>query len=249
MTSNNFDISRMLHFTKRQLILNISSMWIAFGAVFGTLLFISILEAYFAPLELLKVHNLYITVMFIAGYFFSSRIFSEMNRPQKTYLFLTLPVSTAEKLLGSWLVSGPLFAAVFSAMSWLIYELGKMIAGVQHPSLDVEFNSLFSSEYWRTAGIFLVTQTIFFLGACTFKGNNFLKTLLTLFIVTVIISLYSGMVARLILHGALNTADLSPGFREGSEEVIPVVWRVFFWYVFGPFMLLVSYFKLKEREI
>jgi ABC-type transport system involved in multi-copper enzyme maturation permease subunit len=187
--------------------------------------------------------GLYHTVFFLGGYVFASQVFGELHSPQRSYTYLTLPVSTAEKLVGSWLLVSLGFVVVYWLAAFLIYVLANLVSNWPHDP-----QQMFNRDFFHSVVAFLVTQTIFFLGACYFRKNNFLKTLFALFVVALVVGLYTGGVAWLVLDkegGNINFGQ-DEGYQAG--KVIEQIATVFFRYVLGPFMLIVSYFRLKERQ-
>ncbi|WP_114782180.1 hypothetical protein [Botryobacter ruber] len=240
-----FNSTRLGYFIKRHLYLNVSSLWIAIAAVVGTLLVISALFAYFNPGTLPGLRNLYLVVFFVGGYFFTSKIFDEMHTPQKSYSFLTLPVSATEKLIGGWIITGPVYVLVFALFMVLLLFISSLIA--DRPEA---LPFLFDSNFFTSIKVFLVTQTIFFLGACSFRGNNFLKTLLMLFVLVLLIGMYgSGLAFLLFGEGNISVNAYPADLKNTMEFIIKQVIPFIFWYLLGPFLLLVSYFKLKERQV
>ena len=240
-----FNSTRLGYFIKRHLYLNVSSLWIAIAAVVGTLLVISALFAYFNPGTLPGLRNLYLVVFFVGGYFFTSKIFDEMHTPQKSYSFLTLPVSATEKLIGGWIITGPVYVLVFVLCMVLLLFFSALVAG-----LPESFPYFFDSSFFTSIKVFLVTQTIFFLGACSFRGNYFLKTLLLLFVLVLLIGMYgSGLAFMLFDEGNISPKSFSVSMKDTAEFIFTEAIPFIFWYLLGPFLLLVSYFKLKERQV
>jgi hypothetical protein len=56
----------------------------------------------------------------------------------------------------------------------------------------------------RTTGIYLVTHSVFLLGATYFRKNNFLKTLLALFLISLALNIYSGLVGWGVFRGLVG---------------------------------------------
>ncbi|WP_187264515.1 hypothetical protein [Pontibacter beigongshangensis] len=244
-----FDLGRLGFFLKRQLSLNLNTLWMAILSGFGTLLVISALFAFFNREDtdvLFGLRNLYLVAFFLAGYVFTSLVFNEMNSPKKSYAFLTLPVSKVEKLVGAWLVSAPVFVLLYGAIMVLLAFFSSMLA--QQPEV---FPHLFDRDVWICVKVYLVTHSVFFLGACTFKGNNFLKTLLALIVFALIIAVYSGSVGYLLLgdQGQVNEESINPALKENFEFIFTRIIPFIFWYLLAPFLLVVSYFKLQERQV
>ncbi|TXK31553.1 hypothetical protein FVR03_19670 [Pontibacter qinzhouensis] len=245
-----FDLGRLGYFIKRQLNLNLNSLWIAIVSNFGTMLVISALFAYFNRQDeevLYGLRNMYLVAFSLSGYVFTSMVFKEMNSSKTSYAFLTLPVSKLEKLVGAWLVSAPVFVVLYGLMILLLAFFSSMLA--QQPEV---FPSLFDHNVWVCVKVYLVTQSIFFLGACTFNGNNFLKTLLALLVFAFIIGLYSTMLGYLLFNSegqVVNEQTMNPVLKDNFTFIFTKIIPFIFWYLLAPFMLVVSYFKLQERQV
>ncbi len=228
---------------------------IAFGAVAGTLLLISLLVAYLKPENLPGLSGLYYTVMFIGGYVYTSSIFGELHHSQRSYQYLTLPVSTTERLLSSWLLTAllfPLFSVMLMALIVFIANL------IMNFTFDVTpFQSVYSSSGWTAIKVYFVTQSVFLLGAAYFRKNNFLKTVLALFVVSVIIQVIIVVTAWILFSPEASSGEgLSLGPQNMSLELenlimnyIPATARLVFWYLTVPFFLVVTWFSLKERQV
>ena len=239
------NLARLGLLVKRQLVLNINTILIAIAAVVGVLLVISGLTAYSSPTKVQNLVPLYLVVLFIGGYIFTSSIFNELHSPQKSYTFLTLPVSTAEKLIGTWLIVTPFFLLVSVAGIFLLVYLSSLVAG-QPANLP----SFTDTHFARTIGAFWVTQTFFFLGAVAFRGNNFLKTLLALFLIAVVVVGYTALLGYTLFgNGTAHIIPETSGLKDTAEFIFKDVVPFLFWFVLGPFVLVVSYFKLKERQV
>jgi hypothetical protein len=249
-----FDINRIQLLLIRQLRLNTQSLFIGFGAITGVLTFILSLVVIFGsdPVYFNLFFGLTLPFLFLGGYIFTSTIFSELRTSHRGYLFLTLPASTLEKLLVSWLISSIMYMIVSIIALFVINVLiiGVALIFNAHP---VTLFNLFDPDLLKIYGIFLVTQPIFLLGAIYFRGANFLKTLLALFVLQLIISFYTAIAARLIVFHDFSSIHFDNNSPEGIKTFIentfvPVV-KVLFWYCMAPFFLVVSYFRLKERQV
>ncbi|HYG39548.1 MAG TPA: hypothetical protein VD908_13050 [Cytophagales bacterium] len=219
-------------------------MMIGIAGVFGILLLISLIVTHADSADYGNLYGLYMTVFFIAGYIFTSRILSELNSPGKSYGFLTLPASTFEKFIGSWLLSSPVYVLIFMIFITLIYLISTVTAGI-----EVSFAKMFDETFFRIIWIFMVTQTIFFLGACTFKSYNLLKTLFALFLIIALVAAFAGLLIWILFGGQIQGDEFNDGFSMQGEKFFTEVIPFIFFYVLGPVLLVVSYFKLKEREV
>ena len=244
MYTNIYSTPRQLNFVSRQLSLFRQGWMIAAAAVFGLFLVISVVTAYFNPSELRGLRGLYHTGLTIGGLIFTSQMFQELHAANRSYAFLTLPVSTLEKLVGSWLLSAPLFILGYTVVTFAIYLLSALVAG--RP--EVAFN-YFGYEYWKTVGNYLVIQTIFLWGACYFRKMNFLKTLLVIVVVPIIVGLYGGLLGWMLFGGETNIQINDTTFNSIFGGYFPAIMKFLYYGVFGPYMLVTTYFTLRERQV
>ena len=240
------NLNRLGFFLRRQLYLNFSTMWIAIGAILGLLLVISALFALFnEDTDIVSnLRNLYLVVFMLGGYIFTSKVFDEMHAPQKSYMFLTLPVSATEKLLAAWFITSPVYVVVASLLVLLLSYFSSLLAG------NIEaLPYLFDRDFFTVIRVYMVTQAVFLLGATTFRNNNFLKTLLALIVVALLIAAYTGALGYLLFGQSNYRAGPGNEFKDTAEFIFTEIIPMLFWWLLAPFLLLVSYFKLKERQV
>jgi hypothetical protein len=240
--NNSFNMNRLLLYMRRQAVMNMPSILVAAGAVFGSLLLISVLVGRYYPHNIAGLVPLFFFCYTLCGLILASKMFSELHTPQKAYSYLTLPVSTSEKLLGSWLLSSPVFSAVFLGIALLLFTIACALAGKMELA-----GEMFGREARVSVMKFLIFQTVFFLGAVYFRNNNFLKTLLTLFLFSVAIGIYIAIMSWLLLDGTyFNVAH--PQLAELVQNAGRII-ELAYWTLLGPFMLVTAYFRLKERQV
>jgi hypothetical protein len=238
---NQFNTNRMFNFIRRQSVLNSGPLMISAGAVFGVLFVISLLVAHFAPESIPGLTRLYLYSLFLCGLVFTSKIFAELHNPLKSYAYVTLPVSTSEKILGSWLLSSPVFSILFFLLSSCLY----LIACIAGNRMDFYFR-IFDLTALKAIATFMVVQSFFFLGAVYFRKNNFMKTLFTLFLIVIVISICCSF-----LMWTLWSRQRPTEFHT-SIDLTESPWGLIsctFWSILGPLMILISYYKLKEKQV
>lgn len=244
-----FDLTRLGHFIKRQLYMNSSSLWVGTVAVTGFLLVASVLLPYLKGANSVPVLvNLFGAVFFISGFVLTSKVYAEMQSPQQSYLFLALPVSAVEKLVGAWLISSPMFIAAAGIGFSVLMLISALMAG---ESAFAFFQSKYLFLNLRDVGAYMVFQTVFLLGACAFKGNNFMKTLLAAFVFVVVLVGYTALFGYLLFGsaGPAFTVEDSKRMEDSFGFVVKSVLPLLFWFVLPLFLLVVSFFKLKERQV
>ena len=115
--------------------------------------------------------------MFTLGLWATSKIFKNLHNKSSNLAFLTLPVSSFEKWLSAWLLTGPLLALGFISLYFILVVVLSLSLG------HLEFIDLF-----LTRGIlkmiiqYLYLQPLFLIGAIYFRKNQFAKTWLFVFI-------------------------------------------------------------------
>ncbi len=249
-----FSLKRFYLLSRRQILSNTMSLLIAFGAVAGVLLIISLLVAYFNPENLNNLTGLYFAVMFIGGYIFSSNMFNELHTAPKSYNYLTLPVSTTERLVSAWAISAFLFPAIALIAMALMVFLANLIMNL---TLDLApFQGIFSRGSFQAVKVYFITQSVFLLGAAYFRKNNFLKTLLALFVISMIINIYMGITGYIMfsewdmsMQVNISEDGSYPAIENLFLRQIPAVASFVFNYVTVPFFLVTTWFSLKERQV
>jgi hypothetical protein len=219
--------------------------------VVGFLLFISLIKIVFGS-PIVADSNFFGLTMpffFAGGYVFTSTIFSELHKSNRGYLFLTLPASALEKLLASWLITSVLYVIASIFIIFLMNVILKVFSGNVMPLFN-----LFQPSLLKSYAVYLVTQPVFLLGAIYFRGVNFLKTTLALFVIVFIVSIYSTVAARLIVvHNFSNIhafdGNMPDNLMNFFENIFAPTIKIIFWYCLAPFFMVVSYFRLKEREV
>jgi hypothetical protein len=204
-----------------------------------------------------RIHEIFYSslVLMAGGLIFSSMAFKETHETGNDMRYLTLPCSNLEKTLSKFIMT----TVCYVILSMIIYFLVTMIAagftllvfGKNH----VLFNP-FDRTTLRVTGIFLVIQSIFVFGSVYFKRMAFAKTILSVIGVVIILSLVSGLIYT-IFHidiflqtGFKNFASMGPGFDPGFfVDFFKTVPGIIFWCLLAPFFWVVTYFRLKEKEV
>lgn len=231
--------------------MNIKTWLIGLGAISGVLIVIALLQSYatgFFNLESLLSTG--ITFIFIAGYIITSAAYSEIHTPARGQFYLILPANTFEKLLSNWLLTSIVYILVAHILLSIVLVIAGLLSSLIF-STHLDFYNPFTSAGLKNMGIYLVTQSVFFLGALYFRKNNLLKTLLGIFVIIIAMSLILSLFGWIILgnYNQINEESLPSQGMELFTVTIPHIARILFWGLTAPFFLTVSYFKLKEREV
>lgn len=250
---NRFNIKRIFQIIYRQLIMSYKPWIIGIGAAAGFLLGVYLLQVLTLQgiFNLEAFTNLGFVILFAGGFIFTSNIFGELQSPVKSHFYLTLPARIEEKLISSWLISSPLFVIISLVVIFLVSFIISMVLVIFYEGSMLLFNP-FTKSALTTVGVYLVLQTIFLLGSVYFRKFNFLKTLLALFVVYMIIVVWS-MIMVFVVVRPQDMIFVGEGFNFEGNLMAPDTFGSFmsilFWYVMGPFFLIVSYIRLKERQV
>ncbi|TVQ88357.1 MAG: hypothetical protein EA393_09055 [Bacteroidetes bacterium] len=248
---NQFSIQRLFLLMKRHSVMNAKTWLIGLGALSGILIIIALIQSYsngFFDLEsLVTIGTIFI---FIGGFIVTSAAYNELHTPARGQFYLILPANTLEKLLSNWLLSSAVFVVVAFVLLSVVLGITTLLSSWVF-NTDTAFFNPFTHDNLENMGVYVVVQSIFFLGALYFRKNNFIKTLLSVFVVMFGLSIILGFLGWVILgeFNHISDENLPESNFVFFTETLPQIARIIFWWLTAPFFLLVSYFKLKEREV
>ncbi len=250
---NQFSLERFALLIKRYAMFNLKSWLIGFGALAGVLIVVSALSIIFSAgvYRISGMVTLGQIFIFVGGLMITSMAYNEIHTPAKSQFYLTLPATAAEKLFSHWIVTSVIFVLLANVLLSAVLFLTSAIAYMSL-STPIEVFNPFTSENMTLMAIYLVVHSIFFLGALYFRKNNFLKTILSVFVIQTVINIFIVILAYLLIGKEGFQTDMQ-GFNVGltqfGTETFPLLMKILFFGILGPFCLLVSYFRLKEREV
>jgi hypothetical protein len=191
-------------------------------------------------------------ILFIGGFLFTSSSFSDLHHKHKSALFLTLPSSNLEKFLGKLILTSVGYAVgvlvFFHLFTLLVYGLNLLF--FDRPLTP--FNP-FQAHIFEYIGAYLVTQSIFLLGAVTFKTRAFIKTILSISGFFLALMLFSFFVIWLFYKDYFTGQVVVETFQIESvihnKHIFVEIVRILFWVVLAPFLWWISYLRLRESEV
>jgi hypothetical protein len=253
MTQNNiFNLQRFQLFFKRHLLLNYKGLLIAFSAIAGTLILIAVLTSIGrSVIDQQSFIVLSYVSIFLGGAIITSQSFSEMHKPEKSIHYISLPASGFEKVLSTWLHTTVIYLFIAVGFFYSAWYVACSLAYILTDTSFVALN-LFDAGLWKIIGLYFVVQPVFFLGAIYFKGFNFLKTLLALFVIAVFQSMFQTLVSLIVFGEVItNSENFNGASWTGSDFIentfLPVI-KIIGFYVLPAFLLVVSYIRFNERE-
>lgn len=204
----------------------------------------------------------YILLLFPGGYILSSSMFKDAHDKSRNIYWLTLPGSTFEKMLSRLLISSVFYAILLTLLYPVLAAISEsfnlLLFGIRHSW----FNP-FSKEVLQLIPYYLVSQSIFFAGAATFRKHPFAKTLLSITLFQIALSIIGAVLARVIFGSLFQTMQniqfndtdflrftgFSMSELTGFGRFVIIAAKVFFWGILAPFFYVVAYFKLAEKEV
>ena len=203
---------------------------------------------------------LFCLLLGVGGIRFTARIFHEIHHPATGMHYLHIPASRLEKFLLNWTLT--LFC--YPAICLLLYYGGTLFGNLIEPLIPsflyyrtIDISSLFpKTGFEKLIWQYLFCHTFFFLGSLIFKKHPTTKTIVSLILFGIGISIFEVIMAKLLWGGS---GDISITFDHDkfrlltttvTEEAVLLKWLnyllsaivvLFFW--------TVSYFKLKEKQV
>ena len=207
-------------------------------------------------------------VLYISGLVFSVNLYKELwNAPSSIHFFM-IPATQIEKITVAVLLN----TLYFFVMTLLAYFLGHMlIILVYHLILKIQIHinwDLFeatktifmngktyvsiNNEFWKILGNFAFIQALSMVGSLYFKNNSTLKTMISIFGIAIIIGITQLLLMKIFLGDIsladsivyINIAINNPNVPTTIEYLIR-----FIGYLLIPFLWLVSYFRLTEKQV
>jgi hypothetical protein len=193
-------------------------------------------------------------ILFLAGLVTTSHVFKDRHNSYNIHNWLMLPASTLEKFLIRFLFSTAGVILGSALCCWLCSLLTGIANALLYNQNMVLFNP-FSFSVWHMIQAYLAIQSLFFLGASWFRKNHFLKTVLTLFILQILISLISGGLGYMFLfrflegdfNGMAGEVFISSWITDGRTLAIAL--RFLLQGIIPASCWTAAYFRLKEAEV
>ena len=255
MNMNNntsFSLQRVALLVRRQARMSGNSLIVAAG-VAAFLLIVLLITGYNSP-EAISANAFYGTtlpIVILGGFVFSSLIFNELQSREKAIFFLSLPATSLDKLAAGWLISSPIFVVLIFVLLMVVNLLTGTLLSL-FPGKEFIFVDPFFPPLLNSLGAYMVLQTVFLLGAVYFKKNNFFKTILSLFLISMVISLWALLMVYFISGKTeinMGNIDFPEHWKRFAENSLPSIAKTIFWGIIGPFFLFIAWLRLKEREV
>jgi hypothetical protein len=236
------------------------------GLLFLILLFVdrNRLGANLPPLPAREQEAWFIVTLLLSGSLFTSTIFNDYGNHRKAIGELLLPASSLEKYAVKWVYSWLIYQVIFAFAFYLaLFLLGSWYEYRYAQSFDyLQITDLFSStrDVMAMWFIYAFLHAVMLWGSITFKKWQFIKTGLVLILTILLLSFLNYLLVGSILHKFGNLVTYFPfgnitiGEGAGETQIVRSgpEWRYFPYLVFlvmSGFFWVISYFKLKEKQI
>jgi hypothetical protein len=209
--------------------------------------------------------------LFVVGSFYASQYFRDLGSRARGINFLLVPASAFEKILCSLLYTVILFFIVFTSLFYLVDVLMLAIAKgfltTVIPNNDQGLMNVFKSARLPIEGesklnillIFFSIQSAFLLGSVYFEKYSFIKTAISGFVIFLIVFffvyfLYDTMPEGQYVNQFLTSYRVE-NHGKGDDYLVKIpVWlgqvlHYILMYAVAPFLWIVTYFRLKEKQV
>ena len=247
---NSLSLYRIWSHVKRDFVL-LKSMFLTTLAICGVLLFAFIQMNFFWDKKITsdEFFGVLAFLYIVSGIILSFSYFKEFHDTKFSTLYLTLPVSSGERLIAIWLSAALGHTLVFLFLG-IIFGGFCLFFGSVLFGAEFDFVNLSLGSYWKMIKTYWFVLPIFMFGGATFKKNGRAKTVLF-----VAISLFCLLFFNMILFGMLNhglgffdQTGLGSKAIELAQADFSGFGKFIFMTILGPGMLVAAYFKIREKE-
>ena len=190
------------------------------------------------------------SMLMIGGVFFTASIFSNLHRPLENIEYLMTPVSSLERFLVKYLVSGPLFVA-YLLVAWLIFEiLAQTLSRLMFGTVDAFPNPALSHITSPIIG-YLKIHILVFAGAIFFRRYTLLKTGVTCALLLGTAAFLTVQTVRLRFSGLFENGQLVVPEDINMAMNMPFqVWHFdILWLLVSLWVLYLAYLWLVDYEV
>jgi hypothetical protein len=201
--------------------------------------------------------------LYISGFIFAARTFKIFNYTPGGMHYLLIPATHFEKLTTAILLS----TFYYFAMILITYSLGTIfgttignfffeshnpiVFGLFYSHADIYTNSHAPMSLLNKFIFFAGIQSTFMLGSVYFKGNVIGKTFLAITAISIVLVLIEIFLLKITLntyHLDEQMMNVSISSEQTLLSAISIVSKIFA-YALIPFFWVVSYFRLKEKQV
>lgn len=256
MDSNNiFSINRVYQLLIRYYTLNYKGILIASVAFSGALAIIGAVSSFASnEFRVEAFVGMFYASLFVAGVIVTSKVFRELHKPSRSIHYLTLPASPIEKLLTAWISTSIFYLLIAMVLFYFTYYISSLLTlwWFNFPMVSI---NIFEYYYLKVCLHFIILHSIFFFGAVYFKGYNFLKMVLSIFVIVIGFSMYQSLISAITMKEMFHSIVLQQGpnqiIADGAKDFVENVFvptMKYIYYAMPVFFLSLSFIRFNERE-
>ena len=264
--NNTFDFNRFSLLVKRQWVENKKLFLMASFGIMGILIVIDslIMRWESGNMNADARFPFFLLSLFFGGSIFANYIFKDLSDKNSNTGFLLIPASHFEKFLTGVFYAFIVFPVVFLDLFYVM-DLGfvsianNIKNGLKVPAADniqlhtfIINNKNIRESLGEIIGFWLVIQAFVLAGAARFEGRSYIKTAFMGF------ALFFLLVFVIYLSDKFLLSDIKMQFQNkgySRELVKPIkemfnrVFEIILIYILPPILLVITYFKLKEKQV
>jgi hypothetical protein len=132
----------------------------------------------------------------LAGLLLTGVAFQDLHHRLDRYRYLMLPVSSLERLLSRYLLTGPLFV-LYATLAFAAFDVAGKQAVQMYWEIDLPLFSPFTGQTMWLIFFYMLAHSIMLIGAICFRAHAFLRTLLVLMALVLLMVLVENLAERI----------------------------------------------------
>ncbi|MHC1693050.1 MAG: hypothetical protein AB9828_08490 [Sphaerochaetaceae bacterium] len=250
---------RMLHLFNKEFQENRKGLIIYFATVFIILLFPEVIGAAMVRFTRSAYETSYAGsfpgFLFLGGFIVTSVFFTnDMFSKKGQHNWLMLPASSTEKFLAKAIITAGIYPLAITALFTISSLLIETILLVVFHDPFTMFSPFTSAVGWMLLH-YVVTQSVFLLGATYFRKAHFIKTILSIGLLAIFIGLIAALFARIAfapyfsgLFRPMECETMVALETIPGQGTLEVIMNILYWGLLAPFCWCVSYLRVKEVQ-
>jgi hypothetical protein len=192
----------------------------------------------------------YVLGFLFGGFFVSGMAFSKLRTKEKSISFLTLPASVFEKFISELILTTLGFILLYTSIFLIFNALIYWIAPESNPAGFVDLTNPRMLEIFK---IYIIIQSIFLVGAATFRRVPLFYTGFAIFVVSLSLIFFGAM----LFFYLQDFGGENEGFDAGKHYFESTFWKsmlftipkFIFYNLLAPIFWATAYYKIKEKEV
>lgn len=250
VNSSRFDFKRLYLLIRNDLMVQFKTSLVILGSILLGLTLISLLSNIDRDVSSLHQGSFRVLLV-LGGFILTSSAFKTLHQRNQVGFYLLLPASTMEKFLSRLILTSIGYVFGLSCLYFIFSLLAAGISGLLFNEVLPIFDP-FQLKNLELMGLYIITQSIFIVGAIQFKSLHFIKTLASSWVILMILFMFTIFMVWLIfdkplngLHFNFTASDFDPLFFEPAVTIF----KYFLCFGIAPFFWLIAFLKLKEYEV